>query len=103
MTASRHIAVQASDDVLPVYSAPYQGISTDRQFPVDKMNMMLREVNFESATTQSASPVILGIEKNGSLRYFTDNRKLNGVTPRDLHPPLRIDGYIDQFRKVSIF
>lgn len=64
---------------------------------------MLRAGAIETATADSASPVVLVPKNDGTMRFCVDYRKFNAVTVRDSYPLPQIDECIDSVSDATVF
>ena len=68
-------------------------------FKREEVDRQVREMLDQGIVTPSASPwaspIVLVLKKDGTLRFCIDFRKLNGVTKKDAYPLPRIDDSID--------
>ena len=62
---------------------------------------MLDQRLIKYLTSPRASPVILVSKRDGSTRFWVDNRKLNAVTKMDVHPLPRIDDSLEQLAETK--
>ena len=64
---------------------------------------MIKKGVIETANTDWASPVVLVPKPDGSLRFFTDYRRLNAMTIRYAYPISRMEEFIDSLGDAVIF
>lgn len=50
-----------------------------------------------------ASPAVIVLKKDGSVRFCWDYRRLNKVTCKDAYPLPRVDGSLDALVKAQLF
>ena len=90
-------------DSPPIRQLPRRAPFTLRQ----KMDEMVEEMLEKGVITPSkspwASPVVLVVKKDGSLRFCVDYRKLNAVTKLDVFPLPRIDDSLDMLAHTQYF
>ena len=75
----------------PIRQQPYRTPVVRRQ----RMNRMVQNMQEQGIVQPSsspwASPVVLVLKKDGSLRFCIDYRRLNSVTRKDVYPLPRVD------------
>lgn len=64
---------------------------------------MFKQYTTEPATTNWASLIVFGPGNDGSLRFYLDYVKSNGITVRDTYPLPRIDDFTDSSGEETIF
>ena len=63
----------------------------------------LKEMLEQRIVRPWASPVVMVIKKDGTLRFCIDFRKLNDVTIKDAHPLPRIDDTLEALKGAKYF
>ena len=87
----------------PIRSMPYRKGPTMREMVADQVNKMLNAGVIEPASTEWASQVVLVPNKDGSLRFCVDYRRLNAKTAADSYPLPRMDDCIDSLGDAAVF
>lgn len=90
-----HLIELMGSNIRPVGSDPYFACSIARQFSAKGIQRMLHNGVIELADTELASPIVLAPEKDDSLSFGDDYRKLNAVTVWDSYHLSRMDKYIN--------
>ena len=62
----------------------------------DEIDYMLQNGIIEPSQSQWSSPCVLVPKSDGTYRFCTDFRKINGVSKTDSHPIPRVDDCIDR-------
>lgn len=87
----------------PIAQPPYRAGPRARQIEQEHVDSMLEKGIIEPAQSAWASPVVLVLKADGSLRFCVDYRKLNAVTVRDTYPLPRMDECIDSLGEAKVF
>lgn len=74
----------ASNITQLVHSVPYQAVPRAREFENAEIDKMLPQKVIEPDQTEWTALIVHSPEKDGSLRFCVDYRKLNAVTKRNL-------------------
>ena len=94
----KHELHTCTTESLPIKQKPFrlpkQYIKETRK----QLEEMIEDDTVEKSTSPWCSPVVLAKKKDGTLRFCTDFRKLNGVTVTDAYPLPSVD---DAFDKLS--
>lgn len=70
----------------------------------EEVNKIIEEMKEKGVIEESqSSPAVLARNKDGSIRFCIDYRKLNAVTVKDSYPLPRIDEILDQMSSNSWF
>lgn len=64
---------------------------------------MLEQKVIEPAQTEWAAPRILATKKDGIIRFYVDNRRLDALTARDSYRIPRMDECIDLLGEATVF
>lgn len=80
----------------PIFLHPYRKSYKERQLIKEEINEMLEAKIIRPSSSPWSSPVILVNKPDGSIRFCTDFRALNKVTPHDPFPLPRIDDVFDR-------
>ena len=87
----------------PIRSMPYRKGPAMRETVAKEVNKMLNAGVIEPTSTEWASPVVFVPNKDGSLRFCVDCRRLNAKTAADSYPLPRMDDCIDSIGDAAIF
>ena len=102
LTATEH-RIELHPDPKPIRQAPSRQGHKARDITSSEMAKMLDAGVIEPASSEWASPVVLVPNKDGSLRFCIDYRRLNTKTVADAYPLPRMYDCIDSLRDVAIF
>ena len=87
----------------PIRSMPYRKGPAMREMAAKEVHKMLNAGVIEPASTDSASPVVLVLKMDGSLRFCVDYRRLNPKTLADSYPLPRMDDCTDSLGDATVF
>ena len=87
----------------PIRAMPYRKGPWMREMVAKEVEKILNAGVIEPANTEWASPVVLVPEKDGSLRFCVEYRRLNAKTLADSYPLPRMDGCIDSLVYAAVF
>ncbi|XP_065894244.1 uncharacterized protein [Dysidea avara] len=90
----------------PIKQHPYRVNPVKLKLMRNEIEYMLRNGIIEPSQSQWSSPCVLVPKSDGTYRFCTDFRKLNGVSKTDSYPIPRVDDCIDRIghaKYVSIF
>ena len=87
----------------PIFQQPYRAGPEARKTEAAEVQRMLDAEVIAPSVSEWASPVLLVLKPDGSLRFCVDYRKLNSVTKRDSYPMPRTDGCIDSLGNACLF
>lgn len=73
-------------DTTPVHQPSYRAVSTTRQYIRKEVVKMTDADVIKPTSTERASPAVLELKKNGTLRFCIEYRRLNILTVRDAYP-----------------
>lgn len=103
----QNAATEHQIDVLPGTrpneQPPYRAGPRARQIEQEHADSMLEKRIIAPAQSAWASPVVLVLKADGSLRFCVDYRKLNAVTVRDTYPLPRMDECLDSLGESNVF
>lgn len=60
-----------------------------------EMDKMLQVGVIEPTCCEWGSPIVLAMERDGTLRFCVDYRNLNSITIKDVYQIQRIEEYVD--------
>ncbi|KAK7909313.1 hypothetical protein WMY93_013997 [Mugilogobius chulae] len=83
-------------DNAPIKQHPYRVNPEKRQRLQSQVDYMLSHGIAEPSLSPWSSPCLLAIKSDGSDRFCTDFRKVNGVTKPDSHPLPRMEDCVDR-------
>ena len=90
-------------DAVPI-KQPSRRLPVHYQPEVSKLlDGMQQQGVIEPSCSPWASPIVLVREKDGSLRFCVDYRKLNKVTKKDSYPLPRVDDLLDSLADAQWF
>ena len=78
----------------PINQIPYRVWPKEINIIESEVQRMLDENIIEPSQSHWTSPVVLVSKKDGSVRFYVDNRKLNLLTTKDVYPLPRIDDFL---------
>ncbi|XP_077997113.1 uncharacterized protein LOC144450384 [Glandiceps talaboti] len=81
---------------IPIYQKPYRLPLATKDIVKQELDKMIEAGIVQPSQSPWASPIVLVPKKDGSMRFCTDYRKLNGITQFDPYPMPRIDEILDQ-------
>jgi hypothetical protein len=87
----------------PVHCQPYRAGSSARSAEKEEIDRMIAEQLIEPATCEWASPIVLVLKPDGSLRFCVDYRRLNAINVPDTYPLPRMDECIDSLGDAVVF
>ena len=87
----------------PVHQNPRRRSPKEKQIINDHVQKMLKNNHISHSASPWASPVVLIMKKDGSIRFCVDYRQLNQVTVRDVYPLPRIDDSLARLGTGKIF
>ena len=93
-------------DTPPIKQHPYRVNPVKLKILRNEIDYMLKNGIIEQSQSQWSSPCVLVPKSDGTYRFCTDFRKINGVSKTDSYPIPRVDDCIDkigQARYVSKF
>jgi transposase InsO family protein len=100
-TAASHVIDTESSR--PISAAPYQTTPERREFISQEVVKLVNSGQISPSTSPWASPVVLVMKKDGSVRFCIDYRRLNAVTKRDCYPLPRIDDALHALQGMTWF
>lgn len=83
----------------PMYRVPF----SQRQVITEHIDKMLANNIIRPSNSPWASPIVLVLKKDGTLRFCVDYHKLNAVTKKDSYPLPRIDDILDSLGNAKYF
>lgn len=101
-TATHNISL-SSPEARPIPSVPYRAnlnAPVAKKQNIDKL-LVMKVV--EPTQTEWSFSIVLVPDKDETLRFFVDCRKLNAATTRDSYPLPRMDKRIDYLEDAKIF
>ena len=84
-----------TENVPPIRQKYYYTSSKDDEVIKKEIEKGLKLGIIRPLSSSWASPIILVIKKDGSIRFYVDYRRLNSVTKRDKYPMPLIDEILD--------
>ena len=87
----------------PIRQQPYRAGPKNRQVVAEHLQTQLDAGVIEPACSEWASPVVLVLKKDGSVRFCVDFRRLNAVTIADTYPLPRMEDCIDSLGEARVF
>ena len=90
-------------DAQPVHQHPRRRAPFERKVIKEHVDKMLENKQISASVSPWASPVVLIMKKDGSVRFCVDYRMLNKVTIRDVYPLPRIDDSLARLGSGKIF
>ena len=85
----------------PVKQHPYRVNPLKAEMIRQEVDYMIRHGIIEPSQSSWSSPCVLVKKPDGSVRFYTDYRKVNTLTRTDSHPIPRMDDCIDRIGKAS--
>ena len=85
----------------PIRCAPYRLNQEKAKVLKDKLENLFEQGIIEESTSPWALPIVMVPKSDGSLRLFTDFRKVNNCTVPDHFPLPRIEDLIDRVGKAK--
>ena len=80
----------------PIRQAPYRLAHAYRATVKQELDEMEEDGIIKPSTSEWASPIVLVLKKDGSMRMCVDYRKLNSAWEADAYPMPRKDDLIDR-------
>ncbi|CAF3381537.1 unnamed protein product, partial [Rotaria sp. Silwood2] len=80
----------------PIYSKQYSCSAKDQDIKFQEMQKLLERGQIEESTSPWSSPIVLVKNKDKTMRFCIDYRRLNDITIKDAFPLPRIDEIFDQ-------
>ena len=102
ITATEH-RITLEIGTKPIHSMPYRQGPAMRTKAEAEVRKMRDAGVIEPATSGWASPIVLVPQKDGSLRFCVDYRRLNAKTVPDAYPLPRIDDCLDSLVDAEMF
>ena len=90
-------------DHLPIKQRPRRLPLRQREVEREEVGKMLQAGVIEPSSSPWASPVVLLTKKDGSMRYCTDYRQLNGITSKDSYPLPHPQDCLESLREAKWF
>jgi hypothetical protein len=90
-------------DHSPIKQRAYRVSPIENEIIKKEIKEMLENGIISPSKSLWASPVVLIIKKDGSIRFCIDYRKLNAITKKDVYPLPRIEDTLDRLRGMKYF
>ena len=90
-------------DALPIKQKPYRTSQKEEQVIAAEVKAMCDNGVAQPSNSPWASPVVLVVKKDGSIRFCVDYRKVNAITRKDCYPLPRIAEVLDMLGKAKFF
>lgn len=100
---AKHCMEVLSPDTAPVRSSPYRAAPETQKFEKSKIEMMRAKNVIEPAQIELVASIVLVPNKDETLQYCVDYRKLDSSRKRDSYAITRMDERIDTLGKASVF
>lgn len=82
---------------------PFRISPKEQEIIHKEVGEMLQNGIIRSSRSPWASPVVLVMKKDGSIRFCVDYRKLNQITKKDVYPLPRIDDMLDTMANMHYY
>ncbi|CAF1453980.1 unnamed protein product, partial [Didymodactylos carnosus] len=90
-------------DAAPVSKPPYHASPRERRIMENQIIELEQQDIIEDSSSEWASPVVLVMKKDGTIRMCVDYRRLNSVTKTDQYPVPRMEDILTHFSQKQYF
>ena len=95
--------IEVQPGTRPIRQPPYRAGHKSRETVAEHIQTQLDAGVIEPAQSEWASPVVLVLKKDGTIRFCVDFRRLNAATIADTYPLPRMEDCIDSLGDATVF